>query len=218
MKKSLIAIACLVYLVFTALLPAGTIVTGHSFDFEKSDFIDGSAEKIWTISGPGDDEPDTLLWDAKNVSLEKVSLENVASRNQLKLTQPADLTTGSATWRFTVPETLSITGFTWNVRRLLLNGTQGGDDYFAWQYSTDGTTWTTFYERRNREEFERIIDLANRTYNVSISGTEINTLYVRAVLIEGADISKDSGYFAIISDTDISTPTSSIILQVKPNP
>ena len=142
MKKNIIG-GLLASLFLLNAASAGVLVTGKAITFLETDFVDGTAKKSWSVNGSDAAYPDTELW----------SYNQAAISNGYWLTISSSAATASqAVWKFVVPESLGITGFSWGVKQLILNGAQapGGDDSFAWQYSVDGSTWTSFFERSNR--------------------------------------------------------------------
>lgn len=193
---------------------AGALVSGNSIDFQEGDFVDGTAQKYWAINSTNIAYPDTEVWSFNQAITNDAAWLTLSSSGA-----PASM----VTWKFTVPDTLSITGFSWGVRRLILNGAQapGGDDSFEWQYSLDGSSWTTFYDHVNRAEGEPTITINNQVLSQTISATTAQDLYIRAVGIEGP-IVNDSNYWAVISNTTTgeggTDPNSFIELNVQPIP
>ncbi|EIP99966.1 hypothetical protein OpiT1DRAFT_04499 [Opitutaceae bacterium TAV1] len=198
---------------------AGPLVTGKAIEFLAADFdSSGGAQKSWAIYNPAQTS-DTEVWDLNTAAL---AINNRIANNN------ANGGVSYVTWKITVPETVGITGFTWAVRQLILDGAKNGagDDTFAFQYSLTGTDgWTPFYTQDNRGSASSTLTASNLVLNVnlpeSVTGTAIHAIWIRATHIEGTGVAGDSGYWAVVSNTASTggiDANSYVKLQVQPIP
>lgn len=209
MKTSFIALPCLIM----ASLSQGAIVTGQSIEFTTDDFSSGNTAKKTVII-------ENNSTSAKNVWAAPGMTDTIGN-NGLSTTSSLS-TSAYVVWKINIPATLTISEFTWAWKTVLLTGAYApsGDDSFAWQWSTDNINWTSFFTRANRLESDSgIVTLSNKTYTVSLADltVAVSTLYIRATLIEGAEISSDSGFFALNGGYGTDTNTY-IQMTTKPVP
>jgi|GEM_PF-5680765 PEP-CTERM putative exosortase interaction domain len=183
-------------LLSTLLVPAafaGVIQTGKSIVFTADDLVSGSGTKQWAIHHPTNSDSDTEVWETFGINQATSAI--LGRSNSLG-------PSAYVVWRIEVPSDRTITSFTWGVRQVVLNGAAApaGDDKFEWQYSTDGSNWTTFFSRENLLGGDASpLYLNNQVLTVdNLPGNSISALFIRGVSIEGP-IEGDSGYFQIWS-------------------
>lgn len=187
-------------------LSQAAVVTGQSVDFSDADFIGGStAQKTLVL--------DTDTSSTKNIWA-MAGMSEGSNGLGVKYSQS---TTAYVTWKVTAPSSLSISSFTWAWKTVYLTGQIGGDDQYAWQWSTDDATWSNLFLRANRASTDTaMVTLSNQTYTQTVA-IPTSVLYVRAALIEGTTIANESGYFALNAGTATNT-TSYINITTAPVP
>lgn len=205
MSYKTLLLTCLLAPVAATVANAGTLVNNHQITLTAEDFTGGTASTQWAIYSPNATE-NTELWAYTGVNQQGSPI--IASSNSVA-------PVATATWKVEIPDGMAITGFTWAVARLVLNG--NGDDLFQWRYSVDsGTTWTTFFSVENAS----LTTYNNQLFNIIVpSITPSSTILISANNVEGPQ-EGDSGYFQIWSNPSAGglNPNSYISIQATQIP
>ncbi len=186
-------------LLFTGTVSAA-LVTGKSIGFLDTDFnAAGFAQKGWAIYS-SDSSSDTEIWAQTRVVVDI----GATTKDRMVMNGASNDAAAWVTWKITVPEDRSITGFTWAVSKLILAGAQAGDDSFVFEYSLNEADWTTFYTEANHGRASALT-INNLSQSVtldlsSLSGQAVQAVYIRARHVEGTSASNDGGYWALTSN------------------
>lgn len=182
----------------------GVIVTNQSINFTAADFsLGNTASKNWVINSNDVGAPNTPLWDHYTMLLGN-----------------GNIATQDASWyldgftTFKVASTAgAISSFTWGVHHFAT--ISQGDDSFAWQYSTDNSSWHSFY---THSAGPVAADLLDQTYTVPLA-TPASFVYIRAVTLEGINTGDEN--YAVLWSAETgggSNPNSFVTVTVVPEP